>query len=419
MAEPLAALGQSADPNALAYRSALLPLGRTNAGGLTWAVPQAVLSALGAVQYPGQVYRGEASVYDPATGRISDEAVGKAFDLAGTAMTGGLGGVAKQAGETALGAGPIRAFHGSPHSFDRFDISKIGSGEGAQAFGHGLYFAENETVAKAYRDALKPGRGMTPRDKAARWLERYGDDADAARAGIREHMNRAYKQNDLAAVDDLRAINGQLYDPQKLRGQMYEVAIDADPAKMLDYDAPLGEQAKALQDLVRASPTMQWMRGDAAPILDRLQADPRWRGTWDEDRTWMHARKAYPTRDDYDIQPLADQIEQYIKAEGPKPSLSGSTGEALLSNLEVSHGSVGASKLLHEAGVPGVRYWDAGSRGAEEGSRNYVLFSDDIVSILRKYGLAGAVGAGGALGALGTSDAAQAGSQAPLSALGR
>ncbi len=90
MAEPLSALGQSADPNALAYRSSLLPLGRTNAGALTWAVPQAVLSALGAAQYPGQVYRGEASIYDPTTGRVSDEAVQKSFDLAGTAMTGSL-----------------------------------------------------------------------------------------------------------------------------------------------------------------------------------------------------------------------------------------------------------------------------------------------------------------------------------------
>src|SRR5690606_34108278 len=42
----------------------------------------------------------------------------------------------------------IRAFHGSPHDFDRFDISKIGTGEGAQAYGHGLYFADKEEVAK-------------------------------------------------------------------------------------------------------------------------------------------------------------------------------------------------------------------------------------------------------------------------------
>jgi hypothetical protein len=34
-----------------------------------------------------------------------------------------------------------------------FDVSKI---EGAQAYGQGLYFAENEKVAKEYRDQLTP-----------------------------------------------------------------------------------------------------------------------------------------------------------------------------------------------------------------------------------------------------------------------
>ena len=36
----------------------------------------------------------------------------------------------------------IRAFHGSPYDFNAFDMSKIGTGEGAQAYGHGLYLAE-------------------------------------------------------------------------------------------------------------------------------------------------------------------------------------------------------------------------------------------------------------------------------------
>src|SRR3990167_2027108 len=49
-----------------------------------------------------------------------------------------------------LGLGGLTAFHGSPHKFDKFDMSKVGAGEGAQAYGHGLYFAENPEVAKSY-----------------------------------------------------------------------------------------------------------------------------------------------------------------------------------------------------------------------------------------------------------------------------
>jgi len=41
----------------------------------------------------------------------------------------------------------IKAYHSSPHDFDRFDLSKIGTGEGAQVYGHGLYFAENPKVS--------------------------------------------------------------------------------------------------------------------------------------------------------------------------------------------------------------------------------------------------------------------------------
>ena len=51
----------------------------------------------------------------------------------------------------------IRAYHGSPYDFDRFDLNKIGSGEGAQAFGHGLYFTDSEDIAEGYR---KNTRGL-------------------------------------------------------------------------------------------------------------------------------------------------------------------------------------------------------------------------------------------------------------------
>ena len=46
------------------------------------------------------------------------------------------------------------AWHGSPHDFDEFDLGAIGSGEGNQAHGWGLYFAKNREVAQAYRDVL-------------------------------------------------------------------------------------------------------------------------------------------------------------------------------------------------------------------------------------------------------------------------
>jgi hypothetical protein len=77
-----------------------------------------------------------------------------------------------QAGKLAMGAmnggadvamGAERAamvWHGSPHKFDRFDSSKIGTGEGKQQQGIGAYLAEAQPVAQKYADKEAWKRGM-------------------------------------------------------------------------------------------------------------------------------------------------------------------------------------------------------------------------------------------------------------------
>lgn len=80
----------SAPTGEVVKRSALLPLGITDEGRMTVALPQAVLGAYDAYQYPGQVLRGEKGVFDPATGHVSQEAMDAANGIAGIAMTGSL-----------------------------------------------------------------------------------------------------------------------------------------------------------------------------------------------------------------------------------------------------------------------------------------------------------------------------------------
>lgn len=50
----------------------------------------------------------------------------------------------------------IRVLHGSPHEFNKFSTEKIGTGEGAQAFGWGLYFTDLKGIAEAYAKKLTP-----------------------------------------------------------------------------------------------------------------------------------------------------------------------------------------------------------------------------------------------------------------------
>lgn len=51
------------------------------------------------------------------------------------------------------------AWHGSPHDFDEFDLGAIGTGEGNQVHGWGLYFAKDKKVSKQYKDALSKLQG--------------------------------------------------------------------------------------------------------------------------------------------------------------------------------------------------------------------------------------------------------------------
>lgn len=166
-----------------------------------------------ALTAPARAYRGELDET-----QIFDE--GMNFAAWAT-----LGGYMSPKPVNALGTGGakmaepqgIRAFHGSPYDFDKFDMSKIGTGEGAQAYGRGLYFAENEGVAKGYRDRL-------------------ASDADRR-------------------VDD--------------PGHMYEVRINADPDSFLNYDLPISQQPPAVRAALEAADLMPYtVVDDAGNRLD-------------------------------------------------------------------------------------------------------------------------------------------------------
>jgi hypothetical protein len=60
------------------------------------------------------------------------------------------------------------------------------------------------------------------------------------------------------------------------------------------------------------------------------------------------------------------------------------------------HDPTAAANALRDAGIPGIRYLDQGSRGAGEGTHNYVVFDDKLIDIIKKYGLAGLIAGGAA-----------------------
>jgi hypothetical protein len=151
-----------------------------------------------------------------------------------------------------LGMGGLNmtVYHGSPHTFDKFDMSKIGTGEGAQAYGHGLYFAESPGVAKSYQHGLSDWmpNGVEPKDeiqkRAAAWVAEAID--SQTHHPIPTAIKNIKNQIDPGPTQDamLQAIGKWSQDGvQWKRGNLYKVDIpDEHIAKMLDWDKPLSQQ---------------------------------------------------------------------------------------------------------------------------------------------------------------------------------
>ena len=210
----------------------------------------------------------------------------------------------------------IIAFHGSGADFNEFKLEKIGTGEGNQAFGYGLYFSDVEDIAQYYRALLDFNNNMKGNriKYKGKIFEDLGDTAAAEAAppsymaikNIAEEMNKYLPANPKLAtaaaakerllkrievdienyskagdadsnIGTIEVSDGQSLEQLMIkeaeirkqalldinpddieieRGKVFKVKLDVTPDKLLDYDKPLGEQndfiKKRLQKLVEA-----------------------------------------------------------------------------------------------------------------------------------------------------------------------
>lgn len=308
-----------------------------------------LVKGMGAAAWNGFTAPGNALNSTPDNPVTTSQMIAPAANLA-SMVTLGAGAAPAEANSVNMG---IRAYHGSPYDFDKFDISKIGTGEGAQAYGHGLYFAENPGVAKAYKDMLAPGKGADPIDTAQRVLDHFNGDRQAAISELNTRLanlsNTTASSISPFGVQSITQAKQILESGQHIGGRMYEVNINADPAQFLDWDKPIGQQAQSLLTPERLAQMNQFNAKWKQPPVDPAKL----------------------TGEDF-----------YSHLSQP---VSGQPGNDLL-----------ASKQLQGSGVPGIKYLDAGSRAAGDGSRNYVVFNPSIIDILKKWGLAGMAGGGAA-----------------------
>ena len=249
-----------------------------------------------------------------------------------------------------------RAWHGTPHrGIEKFSTDKIGTGEGAQAFGWGLYFADRQELGEYYREKLSAGKTYTVKINGTyidikdtegtenTALASLLPNKDGSRRSIDEVIS-SYKEkigeypkfakNWTLVVEYLEKNKNAievLNEPVLVKGQLYEVDIPND-SDMLLWDKPLSEQTEAVRDAAMKA-----------------------------------ARKLYPRKDQYDDADLGR-----IK------------GEVLYQGLASYRfgGPKVASQYLASLGIKGIKYLDGTSRNAGEGSYNYVVFSGEDVQIV-------------------------------------
>jgi hypothetical protein len=339
------------------------------------ALPGLLAGAVNAFTAPGRALRG---------GMAEPEKEGVEFGL--NVMGGGL--LGSRMAPAPRGSLGMNAYHGSRHAFDAFDLNKVGAGEGAQAYGHGLYFAENPGVAKSYItagagtkanldgkriEALTSNQTGRPAqrgsaEEVADWIDSYSD-----RNAVRERMRT---RPDLLKVHDELEKAGRL---KYTEGNLYHVDIpDEAIGKMLDWDKPLSQQpANVRQALEQIGPTIRQHvsadgldMGGGGKILNNSnrQAAP------DKPYPWVlktgNAVFGLSQKD----------VDRMIGSE-----FADLTGNQAYTRLTAALGSqVKASEALRAAGIPGMRYLDGGSRAGGNGTRNFVLFDDKLAKITKR-----------------------------------
>jgi hypothetical protein len=275
----------------------------------------------------------------------------------------------------ALRRGPMQeldVYHGTPHRFPateanplgELDASKIGTGEGAQAYGHGIYLAESPGVAREYKRVLSDQlasnirRNQFGAAQAKKYAEKWQamlDDPSIPRplrAKDRSPVDDNWLKKQIADEMEEQARLSRWLETKQPGGSLYTLDLpDEMIDRMLDWDKPLSEQPEAIRKALQNHP---------------LEFEPKDSGKF-----------VYETL-------IAAQRRKAGNYSGRRVEWPHSTPESLA--LEKSH-PVAVSEELRQMGIPGIRYLDAGSRGKDgTGTRNFVVFpgEEKKVKVLRR-----------------------------------
>jgi|GEM_PF-4383678 len=297
-----------------------------------------------------------------------------------------------------------RAWHGSPHrgiEKEGFKLQKIGTGEGMQAYGWGIYFADKREVSEWYKQRLEYDAAYNSTHPLLREMEVSGlyrankyhvdellengeVEVLAERGGtvklqelsepLKEFLREYNAVSDTLGPQSFNDPHGFLSQLTRRRefltdypqvserlkemhkehgpkeGQLYSADIP-DTHELLDWSKPLSEHPAQ----VRAAAERAVKEADSLPLIDGSLPTAN-RQPLAADATGYDVYKRIS--DAYEVRIPHERKH----AESQFPS-SGSAQKA-------------ASQLLAAHGIPGLRYLDGNSIGPDKGTYNYVIWDE-------------------------------------------
>ena len=309
-------------------------------------------------------------------------------------------------------------YHGSPHKFDEFSLDAIGTGEGAQAHGWGLYFAGNKDVSEGYRKNLSQSLKNASYDG----IPLYKTELSKLHSAISEklylkgkvealkELNRLKEQSENNKNKDgflgrssrefLESYNEQLellnsVDESKItgvnKGQLFEVDIPENDV-LLDEDKTIFEQSKkvqeALEDLffdefgvilnnskniTKKRDALRISIRDKYREIDKL-----------ENETYPFEKRTVEQQIEIEDKQIEyrklQRIYNMLGSLNATNSNKNTTGKNIYLELSGVFGSdKKASEFLNSYGIKGIKY-----NGHKDGEC-YVVFDDKAVQILNTF----------------------------------
>lgn len=256
-------------------------------------------------------------------------------------------------------AGAIKAFHGSPHEFDKFDISKIGTGEGAQAFGHGVYLSESPQFVEQFMSSNNPAARH-----AYMTLDRTKGDIKQAIKSVNDELNLMKKHSQFIMPEALDKVENSLAILKAKKtgkdleiGKIYETSIQwpeaereiSDPLSehhLLDLNKPYSEQSDFIKEKL--------LKLNNPYVTQAINESPKFNDNGDY---WNYMGNSYGSK------------KEALEDVTPMDLVTGQRGN--FNNPEQ------LSKSLNELGIPGSKY-------LTKNVANFVMFGDEYPKIVNK-----------------------------------